>query len=160
MKIERIGETRTIMSNPHSKHNYFAWSTIARLKNGRIALAASGYRLKHVCPFGKTVISFSEDECETFSAPSPVVDTPLDDRDGGLLAFGESNVMVTSFNNTRDAQRSYKSTVTDYMLAYLDTVTDEEEEKYYGTNIAISKDKIIAFLFHKSLKLFYSFLKF
>ncbi|MBQ1244426.1 MAG: exo-alpha-sialidase, partial [Clostridia bacterium] len=105
MKIEKIGGLQTVMSNPDSKHNYFGWPTIARLKNGRIAVAASGFRLKHVCPFGKTVLSISEDECKTFSRPMPIIDTPLDDRDGGLMTFGEAGVMITAFNNTADFQR-------------------------------------------------------
>ena len=87
MKIINIGDTKVIMSNPHSKHNYFAWPTVTRLQNGKIAVVASGYRLRHVCPFGKMVISYSENEGETYTSPAPIIDTPLDDRDGGILAF-------------------------------------------------------------------------
>ena len=89
MKITLIGEPRIVMSNPDGKHKYFGWPTAARLQNGKIAVVASGFRLAHVCPFGKTVISYSEDEGQTFTKPSPVIDTPLDDRDGGILAYGE-----------------------------------------------------------------------
>ena len=32
----------------------------------------------------------------------PVVDTVMDDRDGGITPFGESGVVVTSFNNELD----------------------------------------------------------
>ena len=103
MKIKLLGQVRTVMSNPDSKHNYFGWPTAVRLQNGKIAVVASGFRLGHVCPFGKTVISYSEDEGETFTYPAPVIDTPLDDRDGGILAYGKSGVIVTSFNNTRES---------------------------------------------------------
>ena len=89
MKIIRIGEPKIIMNNPYSLHNYFGWPTVARLQNGKLAVVASGFRLEHVCPFGKAVISYSEDEGEHYTAPAPVIDTVLDDRDGGILAFGE-----------------------------------------------------------------------
>ena len=97
MKVQLIGEPKIIMSNPHSKHNYFGWPTVTRLQNGKLAAAASGYRLAHVCPFGKSVISYSEDEGETWTIPAPYRDTVLDDRDGGILAFDEKSVLVTSF---------------------------------------------------------------
>ena len=58
MKIKKIGESKIIMSNPMSRHQYFAWPSVARLQNGKIAVVASGYRLSHICPFGKTVISY------------------------------------------------------------------------------------------------------
>jgi len=143
MKIKLLGQVKTVMSNPDSKHNYFGWPTVCRLQNGKIAVVASGFRLGHVCPFGKTVISYSEDEGETFTYPCPVIDTPLDDRDGGILAYGKSNVIVTSFTNTRKFQR--ESTDNPYVHAYLDTVTDEEEEKYLGASYRISTDCGVTF---------------
>lgn len=56
MKIQTVGAPKVIISNRDSQHNYFAWPTIAKLQNGKIAVVASGFRLKHVCPFGKAVI--------------------------------------------------------------------------------------------------------
>ena len=144
MKVQNIGEMKIIMSNPHSKHNYFAWPTVARLQNGKIAVVASGYRLRHVCPFGKMVISYSENEGETYTAPAPIIDTPLDDRDGGILAFGESSVIVTSFTNTVEFQRKRKSADA-YNHSYLDKVTPEEEEKYLGPTFRISHDCGVTF---------------
>ena len=105
MKIKTYGEAQVIMSNPNGKHNYFGWPTATRLQNGKIAVVASGFRLRHVCPFGKTVISYSEDEGKTYTLPAPVIDTVLDDRDGGIMTFGKSGVIVTSFNNAVEFQR-------------------------------------------------------
>ena len=107
MKVITIGDLKVIMSSHHSKHNYFGWPTATRLQNGKIAVVASGFRLRHVCPFGKTVISYSEDDGETYTYPAPVIGTPLDDRDGGIVAYGEKNVIVTSFNNSAEFQRQY-----------------------------------------------------
>lgn len=140
MKIIRHGEPIVIMSNPESIHNYFGWPTVARLQNGKIAVAASGFRLAHVCPFGKTVLSLSEDEGQTYTPPTPIIDTSLDDRDGGIVPFGESGVIVTSFNNTRSFQRNYWRGVSAYSLAHLDTVTDEEEARDLGVTFRLSHD--------------------
>ena len=95
MEIELIGKPKVIMSNPHSKHGYFAWPTAVRLQNGKIAVGASGYRLEHICPFGKSVASFSSDNGETYTLPAPVIDTPLDDRDAGILSLGNGRMLMT-----------------------------------------------------------------
>lgn len=129
---------KTVMSNPTGKFNYFGWPTIARLKDGRLAVCASGFRMRHICPFGKACISYSDDEGETFTLPAPVIDTPLDDRDGGITPFGESGAIVTSFNNTTGFQRINARFTLAY--AYLDTVSDEDEEKYVASNFRISYD--------------------
>jgi len=144
MKIELIGSPKIIMSNEMSHHNYFGWPTAIRLKNGKIAVAASGFRLRHICPFGKAVIAFSEDNGETYTAPAAVIDTPLDDRDGGLTTFGESGLIIASFNNTRAFQRSQPQ-ATAYDNAYLDTVTDEQEQAYLGSTYRISYDNGVTF---------------
>lgn len=150
MKIKTVGESKTILSNPQSRHNYFGWPTVARLQNGRLAVVCSGYRCGHVCPFGKTVMAVSDDEGETYTGAWPVIDTPLDDRDGGILAFGKNGVMVTSFNNTREAQRNWNGFPPDldekttrrnrYYHAYLDTVTDAEEKEFLGSTFRLSYD--------------------
>lgn len=150
MKIEYISKPEIIMKNTRSRHNFFAWSTVTRLQNNKIAVVASGYRLAHVCPFGKTVIAYSEDEGGTYSIPMPVVDTVLDDRDGGILAFGDKNVIVTSFNNSRRFQRRdcpklVKKSEINYCLEYLNAITDEEEMRDFGTTFKISNDCGVSF---------------
>ena len=153
MKIIPINAPKIIMSNPTGKHNYFAWPTAARLKNGKLAVVASGFRIRHICPFGKAVMAFSEDEGEHYTLPAPVIDTPLDDRDGGVLSFGENGVIVTSFNNTLAFQRRMAETshTKAYRLVYLDTVTQEEEDDYLGSTFRVSFDGGITFgKIHKS----------
>ncbi len=161
MKIRLSGAPRIIMENPTSRLCYFAWPTVARLKNGRLAAVASGFRLTHICPFGKAVLSFSDDEGETWTLPAPVIDTVLDDRDAGILPFGESGVIVTSFNNTRkmhrdliltpdfyhDADDWLKNATPDkaFRLAYLDMITDKQEADELGGTFRISYDNGITF---------------
>ena len=144
MEIKLIGEAAKIISSPYSMFNYFAWPSIERLKNGKIAVSCSGYRLEHICPFGKAVICFSDDECNTFSLPSSVIDTPLDDRDSGLCSFGESSLIVTSFNNTVEFQRGFNKKNA-LVQSYLDAVSKEEEERYLGSTYRISNDNGVTF---------------
>lgn len=142
MKIT-VKETKVICSNPTNPlHAYFAWPTVARLQDGRLAMTASGFRKKHICPFGKAVISFSDDEGKTWSRPTVVIDTPLDDRDAGILPFGKNSVTVTSFNNTVRMQRRSNAAAGDpYINAYLDMLDEEAvEEKYIGSNFVVSHD--------------------
>ncbi len=156
MKINVL-ESKIVMSNDTSIHNYFGWPTVARLKDGRLAMVASGFRLAHVCPFGKCVISFSSDEGKTWTQPAPVIDTYLDDRDGGITAFGESSVIVTTFNNSVEFQREGGIAKYDnapggrkevhlgrisYANGYLDIIENEHPDwgKYLGSLFRISHD--------------------
>ena len=139
LKIELIGGVKTVMSNPDSHHGYFAWPTVAMLQNGVIAVGASGYRLGHVCPFGKAVIAYSYDGGETYTRPAPVIDTPLDDRDAGICTFGERGVIFTSFNNSAEMQRGHNKD-NEYVQRYIDTITKEDEDKYLGATFRISND--------------------
>lgn len=150
MKIQLIGKPKVIMSNPTSKHHFFAWPSVVRLQNGKLAVGASGYRLSHICPFGKTVIAFSDDEGETYTMPMPIIDTVLDDRDAGLCTFGESGLIVTSFNNSAEYQRNYAKSkkcpnYVNYRLQYIDTITKEEEEQSLGVTYRISHDCGVTF---------------
>lgn len=153
MKITKLGELQTVMSNPQSVHNYFGWPTVCRLQNGKIAVVASGNRLSHICPFGKTVISYSEDEGESYTAPAPVIDTVLDDRDGGIATFGEKGVIVTSFNNTAQFQKhclDLRECIPDeklnaYAGAYIASIDPDEQEKVLGATFKLSHDCGVTF---------------
>lgn len=161
MIIKKIGEVSVVMSNPYGKANYFGWPSVAMLQNGKIAIVASGYRYGHVCPFGKAVIAYSENDGEAYTAPAPIIDTPLDDRDAGILAYGDKNVIITSFNNAIRFQRNavewminsggFNAKVGNYIVKYLDLITPEEEGKYLGSEFRISHDCGITFgSIHKS----------
>lgn len=144
MKIKLIGKTETVMSNPDSRHAYFAWPTAKLLQDGKIAVGASGFRFEHICPFGKAVISYSFDGGKTYTAPAPIIDTPLDDRDAGICPFGESGVIFTSFNNSAEMQREHNKD-NKYIQSYIDTITPEDEEKYLGSVFRISRDCGVTF---------------
>lgn len=155
MKIEIISKPKIIMSNPYSKHNYFGWPSVVRMNDGKIIVGASGYRLEHVCPFGKGVLAYSFDNGKSFINPVPAIDTVLDDRDVGLCKFGDNGLIVTSFNNTRKMQRRHNADnepgMKNYINSYLDTITDDEENKAIGATFRVSFDGGVTFgNIHKS----------
>ncbi len=153
MRIERVGDVKRIFS-AEGIHNYFAWPSITRTKDGKIVAACSGFRLEHICPFGKAAQAISTDEGETYAPPQIVIDTVLDDRDAGLCAFGKNGLILTSFNNSTDFQRKiYKRrfgnkeyrTRRKYVLAYLSRVSDKEEKKALGATFKVSFDGGVTF---------------
>ena len=145
MKKLTVLHSAVVMENSESLHDYFAWPTVARLADGRLAVAASGFRTDHLCPFGKSVLSFSENGGESFTPPAPVIDTVLDDRDAGIAIMGK-NAVFTSFNNTLAYQRERADRVPGtraaYFHAYLDHAgKDPEKEKAaFGSSFKLSHD--------------------
>ena len=80
-------------------HRYFGWPSVARLADGSLLAAASGFRLGHNCAFGRTVIWHSQDEGRTWSMPRVLNDSPLDDRDAGVVALPGGGAMVSWFSS-------------------------------------------------------------
>lgn len=144
---------KVMCTNDNSPFMYFGWPSITRLPDGKLAMAASGLRLEHVCPFGKGVICYSSDEGENWTLPAIVMDTPLDDRDCGILPFANGKrVMLTSFNNTIAFQRKVNErrrmsnqpverAKADLIDAYLNYIEVQGvEKKYAGSTYRISED--------------------
>ncbi|NLB37732.1 MAG: exo-alpha-sialidase [Clostridiales bacterium] len=143
---------RIVCNNPDSVFGYFGWPSVARLPDGTLAVAASGFRLRHVCPFGKGVICYSRDEGRTWTRPAVVIDTVLDDRDCGIVPFGNGRVMLTSFNNTIAVQRRWNAAPADgespgraaeraFAEAYLNFAESTgREAEQLGSNYVLSED--------------------
>lgn len=77
--------------------SYQGWPTVARDENGTLYVASSSFRISHVCPFGKTAMYVSKNNGESWTPPTVINDTYLDDRDGGLLYMGNGRMLVTWF---------------------------------------------------------------
>jgi len=91
---------------PGERFSYFGWPTVARQANGTLVVASSGLRAEHVCPFGKTVLNTSTDDGRTWSPPRVIQDSKIDDRDAGVCAWGQGNLLVTWF---RSDTRMYRN---------------------------------------------------
>ncbi len=96
MSIE-VKKEHGIVCRTEGTFGYYGWPSVARLGDGTIAAVASGPRLTHICPWGKDSIAFSHDEGETWSEPVVFQDSPLDDRDAGIVSLGGQNLLVSWF---------------------------------------------------------------
>lgn len=85
--------------NDSSLFKYQGWPTVCRDENGVLYVASSSHRLGHVCPFGKNYLYTSTDDGKTWSAPSVINDTPLDDRDAGITDLGDGKLALMWFNH-------------------------------------------------------------
>ncbi len=94
-KIEVL-DTKVISFEPQYYHG---WPTLTRRRNGDLLLVCSGGREKHVCPFGRVELMVSHDNGQTWSWPEVVLDSPLDDRDAGVLETAKGSLLVTSFTS-------------------------------------------------------------
>jgi sialidase-1 len=91
-----IFSVETVSQQPDLFHG---WPTLARRRNGDLLVAWSGGREAHVCPFGRVELMRSRDEGRTWSWPQVVMDTPIDDRDAGLLETPSGALLLTTFTS-------------------------------------------------------------
>lgn len=91
-----IIDTRVICEQPG---RYIGWPTICRTQSGKLIAAFSGDRDEHVCPWGKSQMVISEDNGQTWSAPVTINNTPLDDRDTGIIETPQGTLLVTWFTS-------------------------------------------------------------
>ena len=131
-----------IVMTGKGRKNNFMWPSIARLADGRLIAVCSGFRLKHVCPFGCVAAAVSYDEGRSWSEPFVLFDTPLDDRDAGVTPW-KDGFILTTFNNTRYFQKKcakdwgYDGETVKEIYAATDAVSDEDEQKYLGSLYAV-----------------------
>ena len=126
---------------------YFAWPTVARLQNGAYMVASSGYRMRHIDPFGRVVASYSLDG-ETWTPPGVIADTGLDNRDAGLLTLKNGKILLTTFTAPRqelidaipyfECEEKLASLVEEYVRF----TPEEKYEEYFVGLIAESDDGI------------------
>lgn len=78
---------------------YLGWPTVARTKGGTLFLAYSGGREAHVCPFGRVELMTSSDDGRSWSEPRILLDSPLDDRDAGVVETALGAILITTFTS-------------------------------------------------------------
>ena len=69
------------------------------MADGTLVAASSGLRAAHVCPWGKTVLHFSKDDGQTWSESVVINDSPIDDRDAGVISLGGQRLLVSWFTS-------------------------------------------------------------
>ena len=91
-----VGETKVIS---HNADLYHGWPTIARRRSGQLLCVCSGGRKAHVCPFGRVDFMTSDDDGRTWAKSRVLMDTPIDDRDAGVLETQRGSILVTTFTS-------------------------------------------------------------
>lgn len=89
---------------------FSGWPTLIRRKSGELLAVYSGSRQAHVCPFGRVELIRSSDEGQTWSHPQVIFDTPIDDRDAGIVETASGALLVTTFTSlVYQKQKSYET---------------------------------------------------
>jgi hypothetical protein len=78
---------------------YHGWPTLTRRRDGQLLLVCSGGREAHVCPFGRVELMRSRDEGGTWTWPEVLLDSPIDDRDAGVVETAKGSLLVTTFTS-------------------------------------------------------------
>jgi hypothetical protein len=86
---------------------YIGWPTIVRTSMGELIVAFSGDRDAHVCPWGKTQMVRSSDNGRTWSDVRTINNTPLDDRDTGIIETCKGTLLVSWFTSVYFEQGSW-----------------------------------------------------
>ena len=145
MSIKISGENGVVCRVPGSAFGYFGWPSVARMDDGTLAVAASGPRHAHICPWGKDSVAFSRDNGQTWTESVVVHDSPLDDRDAGLVYLGGKTLLLTWF--TLDPRQYYEhflkhlsGPMIPWMEAKLSALTDATIRANAGSWTRLSLD--------------------
>ena len=124
-----------VCTRPGSEYGYFGWPSAAILGDGRVVVGCSGLRRHHVDPFGKTVLCVGTPK-DGFGECIVGHDSPLDDRDAGVVALGGNSLLVTWF--TLDT-RIFRDDLMKYSPAEFEVLDaamrafPEDAKKYVGS---------------------------
>jgi sialidase-1 len=92
-------QVETIATISRQPEFYHGWPTIALRRTGELLVAYSGGRESHVCPFGRVDLIRSRDGGHSWSWPETVLDTPIDDRDAGVIETAAGSLLVSTFTS-------------------------------------------------------------
>jgi Neuraminidase (sialidase) len=137
-EIDKNGHLKT--SDPIMEPNrYLGWPTIAKTESGELLIVYSGDRDAHVCPWGKTQIIRSQDNGKTWSKPETINNTPLDDRDAGIIQTNKGTILVSWFTSLAYANPSWKSARQKYARV-AEKIPDELKKQWLGNWVRRSED--------------------
>lgn len=130
-------------------NRYLGWPTVLKTRQGRLMVAFSGDRDAHVCPYGKTQMIISDDQGKTWSEPVTINNTPLDDRDAGLIQTPKQTFILSWFTSLAFERSSFQNSAADHRVvppAYNkyfrigEKISPETKKKWLGCWIRRSED--------------------
>ena len=134
---------------PKKPLGYFGWPSIARSEDNTLIVVSSGLRALHVCPWGKTVLHISKDNGKSWTDSIVVNDTPIDDRDAGIISLGGERLLISWFtSDTREYNphtwelnlKPWQYGIHDKILKEINSWTDDRVYKYLGSWIRVSEN--------------------
>ncbi len=136
-KIATIIETKVICKEPN---RYIGWPTITKTSSGELLAVFSGNRDGHVCPFGINELIRSSDNGKTWSEPETINNTPLDDRDAGILETKKGTWIVSWFTSLAfDTEQNYAEHPE--WKRHSEKLSNQTKKKWLGNWIRRSTDK-------------------
>ena len=99
----------------------------------------SGDRDAHVCPYGKTQMVISSDNGKTWGEPITINNTPLDDRDTGLIQTKKGTLLVSWFTSLAFERPSFEIAYSKYARIG-EKIGPETKKKWLGNWVRRSED--------------------
>ena len=121
-------ETKVLCKQPN---RYIGWPTITKTKSNELLVVFSGNRDSHVCPYGITQLIRSKDNGKSWSTPETINNTPLDDRDPGILETIKGTLLVSWFTSLAfDTPNNYKQHPE--WLRHAEKLSNETKQQWLG----------------------------
>ena len=141
MDVKLEAEHGVVCSFANDFLGYFGWPTLAKMDDGTLVAAASGLRNEHVCPFGRNVFCTSTDEGRSWTSMRVANDSPLDDRDTGVVCLGGDKMLLSWFttDNRAQADRAKPEAAAVWQTAFAH-ITDDNVARWAGAWVCASDD--------------------
>lgn len=119
---------------------YLGWPTITKADNNELIVAFSGDRDAHVCPWGKTQLIKTTDNGKTWSEPETITNTPLDDRDAGIITTQKGTLLVSWFTSIAFERSNFEGAYNRYARVG-EKIGQETKNKWLGSWVRRSEDR-------------------
>lgn len=127
-------------TEPFTEPNrYLGWPSITKTDKGELLIVYSGDRDSHVCPWGKTRLIRSTDNGKTWSEPETVNNSPLDDRDAGIIQTYKGTLLVSWFTSLAYANPNWKWAYQKYARV-AEKIPEELKKHWLGNWVRRSED--------------------
>jgi hypothetical protein len=122
-------ETKVICKQPNK---FIGWPTITKTKSNELLVVFSGNRDAHECPYGITQMIRSKDNGKSWSAPETINNTPLDDRDAGILETKQGTLLVSWFTSQLFENPVFYNEKPEW-LRHAEKISNETKQQWLGS---------------------------
>lgn len=126
-------------ANQLEPNRYLGWPTIVLTTNNELIVVYSGDRDSHVCPYGKTQLISSRDDGKTWSKPRTITNSPLDDRDAGIIQTARGTLLVSWFTSLAFESPVWKGAYNKYARIG-EKISDQTKKEWLGNWMRRSVD--------------------